>query len=126
MQKLTKKSALLGAGGAFALLGSVTGLALAQNQNEKDAEVGVPAATMVRAINAAVAAKAGDVTKVEAETETEGGKTMVDVEVLAKDGKTYEVGVEAASGKVVSVEMDTENEAGENEAGEKDEAGDKD
>lgn len=119
MQKLTKKSALLGAGGALALLGGIAGIAVAQSgAEEKDAEVGVPAVTLVRAINAATGAKAGDIAKVE--VEVEGGKTMVDVEILAKDGKTYEVGVEAASGKVASVEVDTEDEADEKNEGEAD------
>ncbi len=126
MQKLTKKSALLGAGGALALLGGIAGIAVAQSGAEvEEAEVGVPAAAMVRAINAATGAKPGDVAKVE--VETEAGKTMIDVEILAKDGKTYEVGVEAASGKVASVEADTEDEAGENEVeDEKEGADDKD
>lgn len=115
MQKLTRKSALLSAGAAFAVLGSITGLALAQGQNEtetEDAAVGVPAATMVSAINAAAEAKKGDISKVE--VEVEAGKTLVDVEVLAKDGKTYEVDVDATSGKVVSVKE--KEEEGDTEA----------
>ncbi len=126
MQKLTKKSALLGAGSAFVLLGAVAGIAVAQSGTqsgaENDAEIGVPASTMVRAINAATGAKAGDVAKVE--VEVEAGKTMIDVEILSKDGKTYEVGVEAASGKVASVKVDTEDET--NEKDEKDGENDKD
>ena len=95
-------------------------------QSEKEAEVALPAATVTRAINTAVAAKAGNVAGVE--METENGVTKIDVEIAATDGKKYEVGVNAQTGKVIAVEEDKEdNEAGEgNEAGEKGEMNDKD
>ena len=95
-------------------------------QSEKEAEVALPAATVTRAINTAVAAKAGNVAGVE--METENGVTKIDVEIAATDGKKYEVAVNAATGKVIAVEEDKEdNEAGEgNEAGEKGEMNDKD
>ena len=88
-------------------------------QGEKEVEVALPAATVTRAINTAVAAKAGNVAGVE--METENGVTKIDVEIAATDGKNYEVGVNASTGKVIAVEEDKEdNEAGEgNEAGEK-------
>lgn len=119
MKKLTKKGALLSAGTALVLMGSVVGIALAKD--EAETAVGVPAATLVRAINAASQAKEGDITKVE--VETEDGKTMIEVEVLSKDGKTYEVSIEAASGKVLSIEQDDEDDK--NEMDEKGEADDK-
>ena len=95
-------------------------------QGEKEVEVALPAATVTRAINTAVAAKAGNVAGVE--METENGVTKIDVEIAATDGKKYEVGVNAQTGKVIAVEEDKEdNEAGEgNEAGEKGEMNDKD
>ena len=95
-------------------------------QSEKEVEVALPAATVTRAINTAVAAKAGNVAGVE--METENGVTKIDVEIAATDGKKYEVGVNAQTGKVIAVEEDKEdNEAGEgNEAGEKGEMNDKD
>lgn len=116
MKKLNKKGVLWSAAGALALSAVAGGAAIAAGSEETEASL--PAPTVVRAINAAVAAKAGNVAGVE--VETEAGKTKVDVEIFASDGKTYEVGVDAASGKVISVEADTEVED------EKDGANDKD
>ena len=89
--------------------GLAAGIALAGG-DEKETEVALPAATVTRAINTAVAAQAGNVAGVE--IETENGVTKIDVEVAAKDGKKYEVGVNASTGKVIAVEADNENEAG--------------
>ena len=51
--------------------------------------------------------------------ETENGITRIDVEIAAKVGKNYEVGVNAQTGKVIAVELDNENENEADEAGEK-------
>ena len=102
--KITKKSALLSASGSLVLLG-IVGVALANDEAEKP--VGVPAATLTAAIQAASATKAGDISEVE--VESENGVTSIEVEVLSADG-AYEVKVNAATGKVTSVEKDDENE----------------
>ena len=72
---------------------------------------------MTRAINTAVEAKAGNVAGVE--METENGVTKIDVEIAATDGNNYEVAINAATGKVIAVELDNENENEAGEAGEK-------
>lgn len=121
MKQLNKKSILWSAIGVVAISSAVAGIAFAGGGGET--EVALPAATVTRAINAAVKAKAGNVAGVE--METENGVTHVDVSIAANDGKKYEVGVNAATGKVMAVEADNgkENEAG--EAGEKGEANEK-
>ena len=117
MKKFNSKIALLSALGVLAVSGVVAGIAFAGGDNE-EAEIALPAAQVVRAINAASAAKAGNIAGVEMETDK--GVAHVDVEIAAADGKKYEVSVNAQTGKVMSVEAD--DEAGEqNEAGEKDE-----
>ena len=121
MKKFNSKIALLSAVGVVAISGVVAGIAFAGGDNET--EVSLPAATVVRAINAASAAKAGNVAGVEMETDK--GVAHVDVEIAAADGKKYEVSVNAQTGKVMSVAADTE--AGEqNEAGEANEKGETD
>ena len=121
MKKLNQKSILWSAAGALAVSGLAAGIAFA-GSGAAETEVALPAATVTRAINAAVAAKAGNVAGVE--METENGVTHVDVEIAAADGKKYEVGVNAATGKVMAVALDQEdNEAG--EANENGEAGEK-
>ncbi len=121
MKQLNKKSILWSAVGVVAISGAVAGIAFA---GSGATEVALPASTVTRAINAAVSAKAGNVAGVE--METENGVTHVDVAIAATDGKKYEVGVNAATGKVMAVEADNgkENEAGEaDEKGEANEAG---
>ena len=116
MKKLNK-SILWSAVGAIAISSAAAGIAFA---GSGATDVALPASTVTRAINAAVKAKAGNVAGVE--METENGVTHVDVAIVANDGKKYEVGVNAATGKVMAVEADNgdENEAGEaNEKGEK-------
>ena len=108
--KLTKKNALLSAA-TLAVLGAVTSIATAQGDDE-EIKVALPAATMISAINAAVAAQPGNVAEVEAESED--GVTKVEVEIVAADGKRYEVDVSAQTGKVIAVEADDDGE--ENEA----------
>ena len=126
MKKLNQKSILWSAVGAVAVSGLAAGIAFA-GSGATETEVALPAATVTRAINAAVKAKAGNVAGVEMETEK--GVTHVDVEIVANDGKKYEVGVNAQTGKVMAVEADNgkENEVGEaNEKGEQNEQGEDD
>jgi uncharacterized membrane protein YkoI len=71
-----------------------------------DDKAAVPAEQVIASIRTAVAAKPGNVRAVE--TETEGGKTVCEVEILAEDGKTYEVEVDVATNAVVEVEEDND------------------
>ena len=116
MKQLNKKSILWSAAGVVAISGAVVGSAFAGDGGET--KVALPAVTVTRAINAAVAAKAGNVAGVEMENEK--GIIKVEVEIVATDGKNYEVGVNADTGQVIAVEADDENE---NEAGEVGEQG---
>lgn len=105
--------------GVVALLG-IAGFATnsAFGEGAAEVETALPAATVTSAINTAVKAKAGNVVGVE--IETENGVTKVEVEIVAADGKKYEVGVNASTGKVIAVEADDdENEAGEQGENEK-------
>ncbi len=120
--QLNKKSVLWTTCGVGALCAVFAGMALAGGAEE--APIGIPAAQLVRAINSASAAKAGNIAEVEVESEK--GQTTVDVDVLAADGQKYEVSVEAATGKVLSVAVDKDDDEKEGERGEKeDEAGEK-
>ena len=115
MNNHTKGLAVWGVIGLMAISGFVANRSF--GQGEKEAEVALPAATVTRAINTAVAAKAGNVAGVE--METENGVTKIDVEIAATDGNNYEVAINAATGKVIAVELDNENENEAGEAGEK-------
>lgn len=115
MKKLNQKNLLWSAIGALAVSGLAAGIAFAGG-GETETEVALPAATVTNAINAAVKAKAGNVAGVEVETEK--GVTKIDVEIVGADGKKYEVGVNASTGKVIAVEADDENENDENEQNE--------
>lgn len=113
------------------LAGSVASLALAgggikawaEQGEQSEAKVTLNAAQIKAATAAALASKPGKV--LETEAEVEKGKTLCDVKIQAADGKTYEVSVDVATNKVVSVEeddADDEDEAGDVE--EADDAGD--
>lgn len=116
------------------LAGSMASLALAggglkawAEQGEQgeagETKVTLNAAQIKAATTAALESKPGKV--IETEAEVEKGKTLCDVKIQAADGKTYEVSVDVATNKVVSVEedeADDEDEAGDVE--EADDAGD--
>ena len=112
----------------WGIVGVITLSVLATNiafgENAAEVKTALPAATVTRAINAAVRAKAGNIAGVE--METENGVTKVDVEIVATDGKNYEVGVNAKTGKVIAIELDDENENEADKAGEKGEMNDND
>ena len=57
----------------------------------------------VACIKSAVAAKAGNVRELEAKVES--NKTVCEVEIIASDGKKFEIYVDVASGKVLRVEQ---------------------
>ena len=107
-----KKVVTLLAGGAAVVAMAGGGLKAWAEQGEKgeagEVKITLSAAQLKVATAAALKAKPGKV--VETEAEMENGKTMCDVQILAADGKTYEVGVDVASGKVVSVEADNDKD----------------
>ena len=105
--KITQKGVLWSACSALAIVAVSAVLAGADDQTET--QLALPAPTIVGAINAAVAAKPGNVAGVE--IEFEDGVARVEVEVVATDGKKYEVAVNSQSGEVVSVEADDETDA---------------
>ncbi len=80
-------------------------------QGAKEAKAALPAATVTRAINTAIKAQAGNIAGVE--VETENGITKIDVEIAAPNGNNYEVAVNAATGKVIVVELDNASETDE-------------
>ena len=111
------------------LAGSVATLALAggglkawAEQGEKgeagETKITLTAVQLKAVIATALKAKPGKVLKTEAESED--GRTKCDVLILAADGKTYEVGVDVASNKVVSVEEDNDKDEHEGEGDEQD------
>ena len=109
MQNRTKR--ILGS-----ILGCLVVLALAaggfrinaEGQGTKETKVGISAEQVIASIRTAIAAKPGNVRAVEAENEN--GKTFCEVEVLAQDGKTYEVKVDVTSNTVVEVEADDDDD----------------
>lgn len=62
----------------------------------------VSADQAIACIKAALAAKPGNIT--ELEVKTERNKTVCEVELIASDGKKFEVYVDVASGKVMRIE----------------------
>ena len=78
----------------------------ATGQSTKQTKAAVPAEQVIASIRTAVAAKPGDVHGVE--IENEAGKTICEVEILAQDGKTYEVEVDVATNTVGEIEVDND------------------
>jgi hypothetical protein len=76
----------------------------AEGQGDKENKVAISAEQMIASIRTAIAAKPGEVQAVE--VEKENGKTLCEVEILAQDGKTYEVTVDVATNTVIEVEED--------------------
>lgn len=92
----------------LALALAVGGFMKAEGQGATKAEVAIPAEQVIASIRTAVAAKPGNVRA--AEVEKDGGKTICEVEVLAQDGKTYEVEVDVATNTVVKVDDDNDED----------------
>ncbi len=99
----TTRTTVLVLGCSFALAFAGFGINVGV-QATKDSKVALPAEQVIASIKTAIAAKPGDVRAVE--IENEGGKSICEVEILASDGKTYEVEVDVATNTVVEVEMD--------------------
>lgn len=78
----------------------------AERRDSKEPKAAVPAELVIACISTAVAAKPGRVRAVE--VENEGDKTICEVEVLAQDGKTYEVDVDVATNTIIKVEDDND------------------
>ncbi len=107
MQSRTKRTIGLALGCSIAL--AFGGFVLnAGVQATKDSKVAIPAEQVIASIKTAIAAKPGDVRAVEIENER--GKSICEVEILASDGKTYEVEVDVATSTVVEVEMDDDTD----------------
>ncbi len=87
-----------------AILGLGGGVALAAQQQEEEQEPKMDRAAAAE--EAALGAVAGEVK--ETELESEGGSAVYEVEVLSKDGKLWEVTVDAEKGRVLGQEMEEE------------------
>ncbi len=108
-QSRTKRTTGLVLGCSVALVLAAGGFGIkAGGQSTKQTKASVSAEQMIESIRTAVAAKPGTVRAVEAEDE--GGKTLCEVEIVAEDGKTYEVEVDVATNAVVEVEADDDDD----------------
>lgn len=107
MRSRTKRIvvSLSGCSAALALAVGSSGMRAAGKIAVED-KAAVPAEQVIASVRTAVAAKPGDVRAVE--VETEGGKTLCEVEIRAQDGKTYEVEVDVATNTVVEIEEDND------------------
>lgn len=85
----------------------------AGGQGTKKTKVAIPAEQVIASIRTAIAAKPGDVRAVE--IENEGGKSICEVEILAQDGKSYEVEVDVTTNTVIEIEMDDDNDEDEDD-----------
>ena len=93
------------AGALFALVASGAGLKVwAEEKEDADVKIALPAEQVIASIRTAVAAKPGNV--LEIESENEDGKSLCEVTVQAADGKTYEVEVDVAANKVLEIELE--------------------
>jgi uncharacterized membrane protein YkoI len=81
-------------------------IASAWSQNAKDSRAAVSADQAIACVRTAVTAKAGDVRSME--VDNEDGKLICEMEILAQDGKSYEVEVDVASNTVTDVEEDND------------------
>ena len=107
MQRRRKQLGGLLLGCLIALTMAVSGLVVsARSQGAKDSGAAISADQVIACIRTAVAAKPGDVRAMEAENE--GGKVICEVEVVAQDGKTYEVEVDVASNTATEVEEEND------------------
>lgn len=105
MQSRPRRVAGLISGCVVALALAAGGFGMkAEGQKSKEPKAALPAEQMIESIRTAVAAKPGNVRAVE--VEKDGEKTICEVEVLAQDGKTYEVEVDVATNTVVKVDDD--------------------
>ncbi|RYX86360.1 hypothetical protein EON83_01435 [bacterium] len=80
----------------------------------QEPHVTLPTTQLVQAIHAASSAKVGSIAQVEVEHQK--GQTTVGVEILATDGKKYDVSVDASTAKVLSTKIDTADDDTKEEA----------
>lgn len=107
---MQNKKRVMVAGALFALIASGAGLKVwAEDKEDDDVQIALPAEQVIASIRTAVAAKPGNVLEIEAEKEA--GKTVCGVVIQTADGKTYEVEIDVAANKVLEIEL----EAGEDE-----------
>ena len=105
----TKRFGGLTLGCLIALMLAAGGLGMrAEGQGAKESKASLSADQAVACVRTAAASKPGNVRAMEAEVE--GGKVVCEVEILAPDGKTYEVVVDVTSNAVVEVEEDDDND----------------
>src|SRR5688500_3924396 len=98
-----RPGALVLGGSLLALVLAAGGLGMrAEGRGARESKASISADQLIACVRTAVAAKPGNVRAVEAESE--GDKLLCEVEILAQDGKTYEVEVDVASNTVVEVE----------------------
>ncbi len=74
----------------------------------QDTKMAISADQMIAAIKTATTAKPGNIQEVE--LDKEGDKIICEVEVLAQDGKVYDVRVDVATNTVIKVEEDKDND----------------
>ncbi len=109
MQSRTNRIVGLALGCLVALEIVVGGFGIkAEGQAAKDTKAAVSAEQVIASVRTAVAVKPGNVRAVE--MENEGGKTICEVEILAQDGKAYEVEVDVATNKVIEVEAEDDDD----------------
>jgi len=87
---------------------AINGLGTKAKGRAKQDKVSIPAEQVIASIRTAVSAKSGNVLEIEAENEK--GKLVCEVEILAQDGKTYEVVVDVATNSVVEIEADDDDD----------------
>ena len=97
---------LLGCFVAFSM--TVVGFGIKARGKTKETKVAIPAEQVITSIRTAIAAKPGNVLKVDAEKVS--GKTICEVEILAQDGKSYDVEVDVATNTVIEVEVDDDKD----------------
>jgi len=107
MQSRTKRMLCL-LGCLFAIAIVAVGFGIKARVKAKETKAAIPAGQVIASIKTAVAAKPGNVLEMEAENEA--GKLICEIEILAQDGKTYEVAVDVATNTVVEVEADDDDD----------------
>jgi uncharacterized protein YpmB len=104
--------------GASALLLTSVGLAMSNDAKEEVAVANLPTSvTMEDAIKTATTQFPGKV--LEAELESEDGQAVYEVEIVNASGETREFEIDAQSGKILSSELEDQDEH-EKEASDKD------
>ena len=78
----------------------------AKGWGARESKAAISADQLIACVRTAVASKPGNVRAVEAESE--GDKVLCEVEILAQDGKTYEIEVDVATNAVTEVEEDND------------------